>query len=1163
MKRSRSSRRLGHNGTHLASRRFAHADATRTRLRRLMIESLEQRVVLATVTWTGGAGNLVWTTSGNWDSGALPGAGDDVVIPDLGQASVTYNNIFGATTFNSLVSDVPFVIAAFVNPLNVTTSATFNADLTHGGGVTMGGDGDVTINGLYTWSGGSLSGAGTTVANGGVQIMGPGGHTLSRTLEVANGSATWSEGSISVSSSGVLRTTESGGFTIAGAFTMTGSGSVENQGFFRAAAGTGTAQVNPGFSNDGRIIVNDGRLLLNGGLTNFDSGSKTLTSGKYQVTGELAFSDADIATNSAAIVLDGPDGRISDPGGGNALAGLASNTGELTVQNGASLNTAAFSNTGAVTLSGASSLDVSDAYTQTGGTTFFQEDSFLARPTLTTGLVDIQGGVLMGSGTIVGNLTNGSQVSPGASGGVITVDGDYVQTDSASLDIELGGVITIDDATVLEGAGGSTDAIFDVNLSLPSSNEIVANYVTLDGSATVVGRDYTFSSGAVTFAPGETSQTIAVGVSGDGTDEEDESFTVQLFSGGRIVVEAENYTNRQTHTQGFEYTEIPAEAAGSPEIANFRGEGYLQSLPDDSTNFLDEDARGEIGGGYVEYTLQIETAGEYRLYPRWDAPNDGNSLHGSIVELSDGRGGVIADWYMWGESEDQNFATRPWDTNSGFEEGVLGNVVQPVPAVWEIDTPGEYTVRFAIRETGAAIDTFIFQLSSLPVPTGDGPAETSKVETTAAAFILDAQGIGAIQDDDAAPAAAAAAAQADLPGFDQLNVSGTATFDGSLNVSVVEGFSPSGSSFQFASFESATGNFATVNSSGVEVELNIEASGIAVQAGEATGSDTTVEARNIFYNNSFFDGDDASANADDDTAIATDKVALLPGETATFGNYTSYSRGMNGLLVDISALASTPNLATVSNYFEFRVGNDDMPDDWAAAPAPSDLVVRSGEGASGSDRVTLIWEDNAIANQWLQVTVLANASTGLADANVFYFGNAIGESGNSAADASVNAQDIGGPRDNPHNFLDRALVDDAFDYNRDSLVNAQDIGIARDNPTNFLNDVNLITVPAAAPLVAPASAIAPVSSSISEEVLLVPLENLAIIGEVSTASSQHVVNQAPLLAQPRLDDAYWRLDESGHTNPGSEQSDPLDWGDLLLESDLIELLAENSQSVQE
>ena len=65
-----------------------------------------------------------------------------------------------------------------------------------------------------------------------------------------------------------------------------------------------------------------------------------------------------------------------------------------------------------------------------------------------------------------------------------------------------------------------------------------------------------------------------------------------------------------------------------------------------------------------------------------------------------------------------------------------------------------------------------------------------------------------------------------------------------------------------------------------------------------------VFGRWVFYNNSSFDGKDANATAQDDGAIATDKSALLPGQKASFKNYTSYSRGINGMMVDVQGLAA-------------------------------------------------------------------------------------------------------------------------------------------------------------------------------------------------------------------------------------------------------------------
>ncbi len=221
----------------------------------------------------------------------------------------------------------------------------------------------------------------------------------------------------------------------------------------------------------------------------------------------------------------------------------------------------------------------------------------------------------------------------------------------------------------------------------------------------------------------------------------------------------------------------------------------------------------------------------------------------------------------------------------------------------------------------------------------------------------------------------------------------------------------------------------------------------------------TVAGRYTFYHDSSWDTPTAEhADFNNDDVIAPDKVALTPGQTATFANYTSYSRGINGIMVDVAHLPEGVEDLTAAD-FEFRVGNDSTPDAWPLAPAPSDIDVQHGEGLDGSDRVTIIWADNAIEKQWLQVTVKATANTGLMQEDIFYFGNAIGESGNSATDAFVNATDQIDARNNPHFFFDPAPIDDRCDHDRDRNVNATDQIIARNNSTSFFNALKLISVP--------------------------------------------------------------------------------------------------------
>ena len=233
-------------------------------------------------------------------------------------------------------------------------------------------------------------------------------------------------------------------------------------------------------------------------------------------------------------------------------------------------------------------------------------------------------------------------------------------------------------------------------------------------------------------------------------------------------------------------------------------------------------------------------------------------------------------------------------------------------------------------------------------------------------------------------------------------------------------------------------------------------------ASSAPAQGVAVVGRFVFYNDSYFDSNTPNASASDDGAIATDKRALLPGQQATFAHYTSYVKGINGIFIDIqnlplgtTAQQIAQNLASV---FRFRMGNSADFSTWQAAPNPSEITIRRGAGTNGSDRISLIWPENVIIKQWLQVIVKTCSSlTALPQDDIFYFGNAVGETGDSATHAFIDGADLAGVQGNLRNFLNPAPITFVYDANRDQLVDGTDIAVARDNVTNFLTDLNLIT----------------------------------------------------------------------------------------------------------
>jgi hypothetical protein len=89
--------------------------------------------------------------------------------------------------------------------------------------------------------------------------------------------------------------------------------------------------------------------------------------------------------------------------------------------------------------------------------------------------------------------------------------------------------LSVSDATVTEGNAGTVNAVFTVTLSAASAQTVTVSYATANGSASA-GSDYAAASGTLTFAPGTTSQTVTVAVTGDTLPEANETFLVNLGS---------------------------------------------------------------------------------------------------------------------------------------------------------------------------------------------------------------------------------------------------------------------------------------------------------------------------------------------------------------------------------------------------------------------------------------------------------------------------------------------------------------------------------------------------------------------------------------------------------------------------------------------------------
>ncbi len=164
-------------------------------------------------------------------------------------------------------------------------------------------------------------------------------------------------------------------------------------------------------------------------------GTRTFTS---QATATMIGASAWLRINNNAVFTnDGTfnaevDGNIDRSGGsGQFVNNGAYNKRGLGAQN----VSVRFINNGDLRLENGTMNFTTQGYRQNGGATILDGGNLNSNVT-----VNIQDGEVRGSGMISADTTNAARFSPGVSPGVIDIDGDYTQTKSGALHIELGGL---------------------------------------------------------------------------------------------------------------------------------------------------------------------------------------------------------------------------------------------------------------------------------------------------------------------------------------------------------------------------------------------------------------------------------------------------------------------------------------------------------------------------------------------------------------------------------------------------------------------------------------------------------------------------------------------------------------------------------------------------
>ncbi|TMJ18332.1 MAG: hypothetical protein E6G92_00275 [Alphaproteobacteria bacterium] len=278
--------------------------------------------------------------------------------------------------------------------------------------------------------------------------------------------------------------------------------------------------------------------------------------------------------------------------------------------------------------------------------------SFADGETSKTITVQVQGDALVepdeGFTVTLSSPTGGATITDDTGAGTITND------DSPP-------VATIGDAALAEGDDGVTYLVFTVTLDHASNGAVTYDYATSNGTA-LAGSDYVAVAGQISFAPGETSQTISVPIIGDDSPENNETLTVTLSNpvGGSIGDGAA--TGTITNDDGSAYYSLASGSfsqnwtdtnqitandnwSGVPYII-----GYLGDIDAGSTTNVDPRLRTDANLGAIDVIANLSATtstsggvGEFQIAdPTIGLQGSGTADAPSIVLYMDatGRSGV-------------------------------------------------------------------------------------------------------------------------------------------------------------------------------------------------------------------------------------------------------------------------------------------------------------------------------------------------------------------------------------------------------------------------------------------------------------------------------------------------------------------------------------------
>ena len=621
------------------------------------------------------------------------------------------------------------------------------------------------------------------------------------TLAVADSSVSENGGSTTVTATlshpssadtAITVTASAGTGAVATDFTQTGATLTVAAGATRS---TGTVTVT---ANDDTTDAPDKEVTISGSAVN--------AQGVGAVTGTTLTITDDEGLPTVALVL--LPSSISESGGVSTVTATLSGASSeaVTVTVGASPVTSTGAMSGDFTLSTANTLTIaSGSTTSTGAVTVTAVDDTKDAPDKAV--------------TVSGTAAGGNGVAAPSDMTLALTDDD----DAPGL--------SISSSSVDEGDSGSASLEFTVSLGAASGRQVTVGYADAGTGTATSGTDYTaISAGTLTFAAGETAKTLTVLVTGDTTDEPDETVVVSLSGAVNAAISTASGTGTITDDDATPTVTLALSEpdASKPDTVNESGAGNSSTVtatlsgPSSAEVILTVAATAGANAEAGDFTLSsaktltiasgsTASAGTVTV-AAVDDTKDAPDKSVTVTATVSGTSGVAAPSSVTLTITDDDDAPSLSIDSPRVDEGDSGTVSLEFTVSLGAASGRQVTVGYADAGTGTATsgtDYTAISAGTLTFAAGetaktvtvsvtgdatDEPDETVVVSLSGSvnAAISTASGTGTITDDDATPTVTLALSEPDASKPDTVNESGagnsstvTATLSGRSSAEVI------------------------------------------------------------------------------------------------------------------------------------------------------------------------------------------------------------------------------------------------------------------------------------------------------------------------------------------------------------------------------------------